>query len=277
MIKYKLVLVFLLVSSFTFCQKTRLIKNINFRAKELKHNLNKSKDSLLLEANRTIFSVNLFNKDHELTFKTKSKKASIPLHKLNLGRYVVEVVLYDKRIILTLLRDEPFDNFPLEEEIIVKEEETKPPKEIITEVIADDTEDIALDIKDKNPSINTENISDLLNYRREKIEKPKYKPKKKKTKYLYWVYSEINSGHFSKITKKMTTLENVERMIERNQLDIKTLKGQSNILIIWEVYDSRMFFKNRIMDKNYLDTESPYYNSRPYYTTESYGIKAPNN
>ena len=59
MIKSKLILAFLLISCFAFCQKTRLIKNINYRAEELKHYLNKSEDSLILEGERTIFSVNL--------------------------------------------------------------------------------------------------------------------------------------------------------------------------------------------------------------------------
>ncbi|MBT8244251.1 MAG: hypothetical protein HKP48_09330 [Winogradskyella sp.] len=240
MIKSKLIIVLLLVSSSVFCQKSTLIQNINFRAKELKHYLNKSEDSLILEAEySTIYSVNIFNKNYNTSIEVNKNKTVIPISNLDIGRYVVEAILRDKRIIITLLRNEPFLDPPKIENLI------------------------------------SEKRSYLLNYKKAIASKPK-KIEKKST-YLYWVYSVVNSGPFSKKIKKMANLDDAERMIQRNQLDIKTLKGQSNILIIWEVYDKKMFFKHKVLDKDYLYRKSPYFNSKPYYTTESYGLEISSN
>ena len=70
----------------------------------------------------------------------------------------------------------------------------------------------------------------------------------------------------------MATKKEIERMIRRNQLDVKTLKGQSNILKIWEVYNAPLFLKHKGLDKDFINTKSPYFNSTPFYTTDSYGF-----
>jgi len=55
-------IVFLLLTTSIYGQKSTLLQNINVRAKELKHSLNKTGDSLILEGERTIYKVEIFNK-----------------------------------------------------------------------------------------------------------------------------------------------------------------------------------------------------------------------
>lgn len=298
--KIRLSLFFLLALSTVQGQESTLIQNINFRAKELKHNLNKLGDSLILRCDRTIYVVNLFNKDRDLSFEINNKEAAIPLKDLAVGRYVVEAMLYDKRIILTLLRNKPYTDRVRQLEVIetvtavkdidiTQEIFTAEIEEITADVISTKAEESIIETKpidtDKNientqeetPTYNTENIGDLLNYKRKIVPKTKPKEKKKKRNYLYWVHREISSGHVSRISKRMATLKEVERMIERNQLDIKTLKGKSNTLIIWEVNNPKMFYKEKVLDNNYLQKPSPYFKFKPYYTTDSYGLDISHN
>ena len=275
MYNLKPILLFLFISTIAYGQKSTLVNNVNFRAKELKHYLNKTEDSLVLKGDRTIYKVNLFNKDYDKTIQVNKRKVKIPLYDLDIGRYVIETVLLNKRIIIVLFRNEPLI------------------KQYVTEVAPDieDTSDVLEDEKDiattednsvdeeiekeftkKKTKFNSENINDLLNYKRPIIKKTFKKKKKKESYYNYWVYYKINSGHYSKTIRKMATKDDVDRLISRNQLDVKTLKGQSNILKIWEVYNSSMFLKEKKLDKNFINTKSPYFNEKLYYTTDSYGF-----
>ena len=97
-------LVFLFLTAFMYGQNSTLIQNVNFRAKELKHGLNKSGDSLLLEGERIIHSVDIFNAHFEKNFAVNNSSASIPLEEIPVGRYTTEVKLDDKLIIITLLQ-----------------------------------------------------------------------------------------------------------------------------------------------------------------------------
>jgi len=99
-------IVFLLLTTSIYGQKSTLLQNINVRAKELKHRLNKTEDSLILEGERTIYKVEIFNKDYEQSLIVKDSKVIIPLNKVPVGRFVVEAALPDKLIVITLLRNE---------------------------------------------------------------------------------------------------------------------------------------------------------------------------
>ncbi|WP_229719548.1 hypothetical protein [Winogradskyella haliclonae] len=253
-----------------------MIQNVNFRAKELKHYLNKAEDSLTLEAERTIYKVNIFNKDYDETIEVKDKKIRIPLYDLDIGRYVIEAILLDKRIIIVLFRNEPLVNpytteiTSLEKDTISVFEEEKP----IALVDNSEYSEIETEKTKEDTNSDSKNISDLLNYKRPIVKKTFKKKKERKRKYNYWVYSKVNSGHYSKTIRKMATKKEIERMIRRNQLDIKTLKGQSNILKIWEVYNATLFLKHKELDKDFINTKSPYFNEIPFYTTDSYGFNA---
>ena len=103
------VIVLLLLSSLVYGQKSELIQNVNNRAKELQHHLNKSEDSIVFKSERTIYEIMIFNDDFERIIKVKDTEAKILIADIPVGRYAVEAVLIDKLIIITLLRNESFN------------------------------------------------------------------------------------------------------------------------------------------------------------------------
>lgn len=102
--------VFLLLTSMVFGQKSTLFQNVNVRAKELKHNLNDAGDLLIFKCDRTIYEIVIFNDDFERTFKIKDSETEISIADLPVGRYIIEALLSDKLIVITLLRNEPFES-----------------------------------------------------------------------------------------------------------------------------------------------------------------------
>ncbi|BAO74924.1 hypothetical protein [Winogradskyella sp. PG-2] len=104
----------LLSTALTYGQKSTLIQNINVRAKELKHSINSTGDSLILEGKNSIDKVAIFNSDFEKTFIVNKNKAKIPLLNIPIGRFVTEVKLNNKLIVITLLGHEnlkPLEQF----------------------------------------------------------------------------------------------------------------------------------------------------------------------
>ncbi|MFK7832824.1 MAG: hypothetical protein AB8B52_06090 [Winogradskyella sp.] len=103
-------IVCLLLTTLVFGQKSTLFQNVNVRAKELKHNLNEAGDSLIFKCERTVYEVVIFNDDFERVIKVRDTDAAIPIADIPVGRYIVEALLSDKLIVMTLLRNEPFDS-----------------------------------------------------------------------------------------------------------------------------------------------------------------------
>lgn len=254
MIKIKLILIFLLLSTSVFPQKTTLIQNINTRANELSHSLNKTNDTLVLNCENRIFKVNIFNSNFSKSFWINSNKIEIPLNNLDVGRYAIEVILKKKHIIITLLRNEPL--LKTGTEIVIKENSKTSIANKNTKT-ASATESIAID--------------DLA------TKKAKTKTTKKrpvtKSGYHYWVEHEINNGQSSRKIMKMASLREVEHLISKNHLDIKSLKGKSNMLTIWEVYDSSNFVKERHNSPEFMTTQSEYFNATPFYKSPDFEIK----
>ena len=109
-----IILVFMFLMLVSYGQKSTLLQNINFRAKELKHGLNEVGDSLILASDKTIHSVEIFNQDFEKIVDVGANETKIPLTGTPLGRLVVQARMPDKRIIMTLLRHEEIENIPEE-------------------------------------------------------------------------------------------------------------------------------------------------------------------
>ena len=71
-------------------QNITLLKNTNPKVKELKHNLNASRDSLIMECEKTIYKVEIFNEDYEKIIIVEDFKSKIPLLDLPAGEFIVE-------------------------------------------------------------------------------------------------------------------------------------------------------------------------------------------
>ena len=230
-------ILFLFLTSLIYGQNSTLLQNTNFRAKALKHFLNKTGDSLILESKETIYKVAIFNTDFERTFAVGSKKTTIPLTDIPVGRFVTEVKVNDKLIIITLLRHKPY---------------TK------------------VGYASTNTSNNEKAVVDgatlLNNYpgKEKKIIIPK-KPVR-----FYWIVRLINKGHSSSKVMRIGDKEVVDKMIVQNKIDLKSKAGKHNELIIWEVYDTSAFMRFKRLNPDYANVEeADSFNTEPFYKSGS--------
>ena len=88
-----------------------LEKNVNVRAKSVKHILNKTKDTLLLTSDKKINRVYAVNMDYkrEVEANINAKSFKVPLSKLSKGKHVFVVVQSPLRIVFVvkILKDGP--------------------------------------------------------------------------------------------------------------------------------------------------------------------------
>lgn len=104
MIKNITTLIVLLFTLYNYGQNIILVKNTNPKAKELQHNLNFTKDSLILKCSSKIKKIDIFNEDHEETFEVDAYSKVVSLNEIPTGNYIVEVKLSDKRILIDLIK-----------------------------------------------------------------------------------------------------------------------------------------------------------------------------
>jgi hypothetical protein len=225
---------------FCYGQKSTLLENVNYRAKELKQSLSKNGDSLILIAERKIYKVEIYNSSLEKLITVEDTEVKIPINDLPVGRYVVDATLINKHIIMTLLRDEHFEE--------------------IKSNIAIDTLVTSTYIKPKVKQPFIDRHANLLSKRLTKS--------KPKTNTYYWVKYNINNGSTSRRIMRLENQDAVEKLIKKHQLEIKTLKGKHNKLTIWEVYDRTKFIKEQVSNPNYINSStSGFFNVIPYYTS----------
>lgn len=288
------VIVLLLLSSLVYGQKSELIQNVNNRAKELQHHLNKSEDSIVFKSERTIYEIMIFNDDFERIIKVKDTEAKILIADIPVGRYAVEAVLIDKLIIITLLRNESF-NLP----------ESTP---LLTTTLNPIDKGINLSKKDlantgnvvasaKEESFKSENNTGKTNLilsgkTASPITKEEHKFQLNKNEGLafqksilprekvenatintanstYWVIYKINNGSSSEKVLKIVDQKTVDRMILKNEIDMKTFTGRLNELTVWQIHDTTGFVQHKRKNKaNYMTIESDSFNLVPYYKTD---------
>lgn len=291
--------VFMLLSVFSYGQKSTLLQNINFRAKELKHSLNKSGDSLILESEKTIYNVEIFNQNFEKTIAVKSNKTIIPLNGTPLGRLVVQAKLVDKRIIMTLLRHEFIDD-NLEKKTKPKprlkianvpnlkvsynfNNETIRVKSILSTQKGFDIKPKAKALKPElqMASLEQDEISESIvieNKKEELKTRPRtslthmlnWKPKKatKENNKFYWIAEEINNGNNSYKTMKLVRGDVALNLISKNKIESKTNFGKQNRLTVWEIYNTKKFMKEQIDNPEYINSSSSdLFNVVPYFIT----------
>jgi hypothetical protein len=86
-------------------------KNINVQAKSLFHDLNKTKDTLLLKSDKKINYAYTINKDYkrEVDYYIDATSFKIPLNELSKGKHLFVVVQSPLRIVFVvrILKDKP--------------------------------------------------------------------------------------------------------------------------------------------------------------------------
>ncbi|WP_400077668.1 hypothetical protein [Winogradskyella sp. R77965] len=125
LIRICLVVILLFLLSFTLQaqeQYAKLEKNRNIQAKGLVHQLNKTKDTLILRSDKKINYLYSINKDYgrELDFRVDTTSYRLPLNKLTKGKHVFVAVQSPMRIVFVvkILKEIPIKN---PEEIVAED------------------------------------------------------------------------------------------------------------------------------------------------------------
>jgi len=254
----------------SYGQNNVLIQNINPLAKDLKHYLTKSNDTLVLENKDKIFSVELYNQEFNLLVKTSSPVVKVPLQNTPEGRLVVEVFVSNKRIILNLLRHKSY------------------PKTLygVTTLATDD-------IEAENVSSRPKKSTSVYKPKKKKpVKKPVTAQSEKKTTRTkrpntdhrsktetnmvesgraqsYWIMQKINKGYGSERITRFGDIKVVNFLISQNKIDTQIKSGKGNELIIWEVYDTNAFKKKIYRNYDYVFKveSSECFNVEPFYRT----------
>lgn len=257
-----------------FGQETSLIKNINYRAKELKHALNTSGDSLILESEFDIIKVNIYNDKFDKTFIVENKKTKIPLADLPQGRFVTEVKVKDKLIIITLLRHNTLNapSVPLatSEDIktshLIKELSISglTEKQTLSNATGNNTISNAAEGQNNTITDREELSEPLVKENYETTNTDSNKPVRKVK--FYWIVKHINKGTGSSKITRLADKAIVERMILQHKIDLKSKAGKNNNLTVWEVYDTTAFLRFKRKNPDYASVkEADSFNTMPFY------------
>ena len=196
----------------------------------------------MLESEVNIYKVNIYNDSFEKTFLVEDKKTQIPLAGIPNGRYVTEVKLKDRLIIITLLRHK---TTTVSENPIVETnlEQDSSNNELI---LTNEAEGKTLTITDTKE---TNNQSD-------------------RDVKFYWIVKHINKGHSSSKKMRIGDRQIVDRMIAQHKIDLKTKAGKRNELTVWEVYDTAEFMRFKRKNPDYANSDhADCFNTVPFYNS----------
>ncbi|MBC2846440.1 hypothetical protein [Winogradskyella flava] len=243
----KVISTFLILFLATFCysQNITLLKNYNPKVKELKHNLNLSKDSLSLRCEGKIIKVDIFNDDYDQSYDVKDNQGLIPLRNLPEGKFVVEVHLTNKIVEMHVVKY--FDN---------KTDSSIDKKNIVegSGMMLDEK----LNLITSPPKNSIEFI--LTGAKRSNLNRKKQK--------FYWVVHEVNTGNNSHKSMKLLAESVTLKMISKNKLETKTNFGKLNKLTVWEVYNTTQFMQKQVANPEYINSSaSDLFNVEPYYSS----------
>lgn len=244
----KLYTLLMLVSTLIgYGQNVTLLKNFNPKVKELKHNLNDSRDSLSLICESKIVKVDIFNEDYEESFEVEDFRSLIPLQDLPTGKFVVDVQLVDKIVEMHIIKhhnlEQDNDN-TLNKNDIIEDNDM---------ILGEES-----NVVKNSPEISVEFL--LSGSKRKKSVNKKQK--------FYWIVLEVCNGSNSYKSMRLVNESVAEKMISKNKLESKTNYGKLNKLTVWEIYDSSKFMQKQVADPNYIySTSSDFFNVAPYYTS----------
>ena len=90
--------------------------------------------------------------------------------------------------------------------------------------------------------------------------------------HLYcWVVIESNSNFGSTRSMKLEYINDVDKLISKNKLELKSNVGKDNKLAIYIIYDKSKFMSLQLKNSNYYKTveQSQYFNTEPLYISEA--------
>lgn len=229
-----------------FSQNFTLLKNTHPQAKELKHNLNKTKDSLILECDKKIIEVDFFNEDFEKKVIVEDLKTKIALEDIPQGKFIIEAKLTNKIILIDLIKHEDYSK-----DISQIDEPAEGQGMMLDETLN------VIKVAPKT------SISFILT--REKASQHNTQTNK-----FYWVILQVNNQNGSSKTMKLVDQKSVDRMISKHKGELNSDSGKLNELTIWEVYNTGEFMENQVSNPDYVYTSTTdAFNTTPYYSTSS--------
>lgn len=232
----------MLCSILSYGQQILFYKNSNYQANLLHQSLNKEGDSLLLESKtKQILKIDIFSDDYSDSIIVGSNKTEIDLKSLPLGSFVIQAKLDKKWIVMYLEKKD----------------------DLIIEPTLQKKKNKDLNIRSSQQELNL-NDEQSLSY----IEKP-YKVIKDYDSYFYWVVIESNSSFGSSKTMRLEYKEDIEKLISKNKLELKSNVGKANKLIIYEIYNKSEFMKKQFRNPAYYTTAeaSKFMNTEPFYVS----------
>ncbi|WP_299105016.1 hypothetical protein [uncultured Winogradskyella sp.] len=247
MLKTISTLLILFATLTSYSQNFTLIKNTHPQARELKHSLNKTKDSLVLECDHKIVNVDFFNEDFEKTVIVEDLKTKISLEDFPEGKFIIEAKLTDKIILIDLIKHEEYKSNDLTN--INEPAEGQG-------MMLDETLTVIKNAPNKS-------ISFMLT--REKATQ-----QNTTTNKFYWVISQTNNKIGSSKTMKLADQKSVDRMILKHKVELDSDCGKLNELTIWEVYNTREFMEKQVSNPDFVYTSTTdSFNRTPYYATKN--------
>lgn len=251
MVKKIWTLLILFSTAMSFGQDIILQKNTHPRTKELIHNLNQTRDTLIMACENTIFKVDIFNEDYEKVVMVEDFQARIPLNDLPAGRFVVEVQLFNKIIVMHLIRHD-YMQAVTNANLVTGEKYLASAK---TKGLEEEKNEASKPLR--------HSLEFLLSGRKSKQER--YNNQK-----FYWTLTIVNTGNTSSKTMRLTDQKTADRLISRHQLESKSFNARFNELIIWEVYDKTKFMEHQYANADYINSSaSKFFNVTPYFTSEN--------
>lgn len=227
-------------------QNINLIKNTHPKARELKHTLNTTRDSLILDSEKTILQVEIFNEDYENLSAVEDNGVRISLKDLPVGKFVVEAKLTDRIIVMDLIKYSNTNNLALNKD--------------------EDVGGIGMMLDEQLNLVKTapnNSIEFILT---------RHKPNRKtaKEKKYYWTVMRVNNGMTTNKTMRLADQKTVDEMILKHKLELKTSIGRRNELLILEIYDKSKFIESQVANPNYINSyTSEYFNVTPYYSSQN--------
>lgn len=248
MIKNICTLLILFSTLIGYGQNFTLLKNNNPKAKELRHTLNPTKDSLILDCNTKILQIEFFNEDYEKKVIVEDFKTQISLRDIPEGKFVVEAKLVDKIIVFGVMRYDVSNE-------ISKSEDNR-------------------DTAEGNGMMLDDNLKIIKNAPNKSIAfiltGAKAKTLKSKKQKFYWVVTKINNESGSSKTMKLVNQESADRMILQHKQELNSASGKLNELMVWEVYNTSKFMERQMLDSDFFySLTSDLFNTTPYYSTRN--------
>ena len=86
---------------------------------------------------------------------------------------------------------------------------------------------------------------------------------------MYWVVYESNSQFSSRRTMALKFVDEIDFLIDRIELELKTEEGKYNKLLVFDIYNKPKFIKRQHRNKEYYKSKkSKLFNTKPIYKAE---------